>query len=74
MRGFFTFLHYFSSSAKLDIHSEDCEKLNFKCAIRLPRKDDKWLSFDNQCRKERIPFVIYTDLECAVEKTDKYLT
>ncbi|XP_011050553.1 PREDICTED: uncharacterized protein LOC105143767 [Acromyrmex echinatior] len=49
-------LHYFGSSAKLDIHIVDCGKLN---AIRLPSEDDKWLSFSNHCRKERIPFVVY---------------
>ncbi|XP_018343250.1 PREDICTED: uncharacterized protein LOC108749198 [Trachymyrmex septentrionalis] len=59
-------LYYFSSSAKLEIHSEDCGKLN-DCAIRLPSEDDKWLSFDNHSRKER-PFIIYANLECALEK------
>ncbi|KYM97002.1 hypothetical protein ALC62_12326, partial [Cyphomyrmex costatus] len=54
-------LHYFSSSAKLELHSVDCGKLN-DCAIRLPSEDDK---------KERVPFVVYADLECALEKMDK---
>ncbi|KYN14562.1 hypothetical protein ALC57_13224 [Trachymyrmex cornetzi] len=63
-------LHYFDSSAKLEIHTEDCGKLN-DCAIRLPSEDDKWLSVRNHCRKERVPFVVYADLQCALEKTDK---
>ncbi|XP_018393244.1 PREDICTED: uncharacterized protein LOC108772246 [Cyphomyrmex costatus] len=63
-------LHYFGSSAKLDLHSVDCGKLN-DCAVRLPSEDDKWLSFRNHCRKERVPFVVYADLECSLEKTDK---
>ncbi|XP_011054553.1 PREDICTED: uncharacterized protein LOC105146165 [Acromyrmex echinatior] len=33
-------LHYFSSSTKLEIRSEDCGKLN-DCPIRLPSEDDK---------------------------------
>ncbi|KYN06856.1 hypothetical protein ALC62_02240 [Cyphomyrmex costatus] len=41
------------------------------CAIRLPSEDDKWLEFKNHCRKERVPFVVYADLECALEKTAK---
>ncbi|XP_011069238.1 PREDICTED: uncharacterized protein LOC105155048 isoform X1 [Acromyrmex echinatior] len=57
-------LHYFSSNAKLENHAIDCEKLN-NCAIRLPSKDDKWLSFGNYIRKERIPFVVYTDLNAS---------
>ncbi|XP_018404835.1 PREDICTED: uncharacterized protein LOC108781382 [Cyphomyrmex costatus] len=63
-------LHYFSSSAKLELHSVDCGKLN-DCAIRLPSEDDKWLEFKKHCRKERVPFVVYADLECALEKMDK---
>ncbi|XP_070171330.1 uncharacterized protein [Polyergus mexicanus] len=34
----------------------------------LPTKDDKWLEFRNYSRKERLPFVVYADLECALEK------
>jgi len=47
----------------------DCEQMN-DCAIRLPSEDDKWLSFKNHCRKERMPFVVYADLECTLEKTE----
>jgi len=47
----------------------DCGQLN-DCAIRLPSEDDKWLSFKNHCRKERMPFVVYADLECILEKTE----
>ncbi|KYM99962.1 hypothetical protein ALC62_09278 [Cyphomyrmex costatus] len=59
-----------SSSAKLELHSVDCGKLN-DCAIRLLSEDDKWLEFKKHCRKERVPFVVYADLECALEKMDK---
>ncbi|XP_011706256.1 PREDICTED: uncharacterized protein LOC105461459, partial [Wasmannia auropunctata] len=45
-------LHYFGSSEKLEAHTIDCGKTN-NCAIRLPSEDDKWLSFNNNCRKER---------------------
>jgi len=62
-------LHYFNSNEKLEVHSTDCSKMN-DCAIRLPDKNDKWLSFKNYCRKERVPFIVYADLECILEKTD----
>ncbi|KYN32582.1 hypothetical protein ALC56_13063 [Trachymyrmex septentrionalis] len=32
--------------------------------------EDKWLSFGNHCRKKRILFVVYANLECALEKID----
>ncbi|XP_025073986.1 uncharacterized protein LOC112552598 [Pogonomyrmex barbatus] len=57
-------LHYFSSSEKLQSNTTDCEKK--QCAIRLPSEDDKWLEFKNHTNKERLPFVIYTDLECVL--------
>ncbi|XP_011706368.1 PREDICTED: uncharacterized protein LOC105461564, partial [Wasmannia auropunctata] len=61
-------LHYFGSSEKLEAHMIDCGKMN-NCAIRLPSEDDKWLCFNNNNRKEQMPFV-YADLECILEKTD----
>ncbi|XP_077255143.1 uncharacterized protein LOC143893522 [Temnothorax americanus] len=62
-------LHYFHSSEKLEAHGVDCREIN-NCAIRLPSEDDKWLRFKNHSRKERVPYVVYADLECALEKTD----
>jgi len=44
----------------------DCREMN-DCAIRLP-SDDKWMSFSNHNRKERVPFIIYADLECIWRK------
>ncbi|XP_036139042.1 uncharacterized protein LOC118644501 [Monomorium pharaonis] len=41
------------------------------CAIQLPTEDEKWLSFRNINNKERVPFVVYADLECTLEKTEK---
>ncbi|EZA53823.1 hypothetical protein X777_06640 [Ooceraea biroi] len=58
---------YFSFNGRLKAHSVDCTKLN-DCAIVLPNEDDKWLRFGNHSRKERMPFVVYADLECALEK------
>ncbi|XP_036142333.1 uncharacterized protein LOC105836820 [Monomorium pharaonis] len=62
-------LHYFSSAEKLDAHDVVCTSLN-NCAIRLPGEDDKWLRFENHRNKERLPFVIYADLECVLRKTE----
>ncbi|XP_070166522.1 uncharacterized protein [Polyergus mexicanus] len=45
-----------------------------ECAIVLPTEDDKWLEFRNYCRKERFPFVVYADLECALEKKEEKRT
>ncbi|XP_072757729.1 uncharacterized protein [Anoplolepis gracilipes] len=55
-------MHYFHSVEKLQSHTVDCGKMN-DCAIRLPSDKDKWLAFTNYNRKERLPFVVYADLE-----------
>ena len=31
---------------------------------------DKWLTFGNYNQKERLPFVVYADLECVLAKID----
>jgi len=63
-------LHYFSSRDKLESHNVDCREM--KCAIRLPNDDEKWLNFSNH-RREWVPFIIYADLECTLEKSDSDL-
>ncbi|XP_026673634.1 uncharacterized protein LOC113464969 [Ceratina calcarata] len=60
-------LHYFCSSQKLETHTIRCKQMN-DCAIVLPNEEDKWLKFQNYFRKERLPFVVYADLECILEK------
>ncbi|XP_070169355.1 uncharacterized protein [Polyergus mexicanus] len=66
-------MHYFRTSDKLSTHSVDCERMN-ECAIVLPTKDDKWLEFHNYSRKERLPFVVYADLECVLKKKEERRT
>ncbi|XP_025262928.1 uncharacterized protein LOC112637416 [Camponotus floridanus] len=63
-------LHYFSSDDKLQSHTVDCREMN-DCAMRLPSDKDKWLQFNNFNWKERIPFVVYADLECVLAKTEE---
>ncbi|XP_070170415.1 uncharacterized protein [Polyergus mexicanus] len=58
-----------TSDDKLQSHIVDCREMN-ECAIRLPSDKDKWLAFNNYNRKERLPFVVYVDLECVLRKTD----
>ncbi|KYN09985.1 hypothetical protein ALC57_17889 [Trachymyrmex cornetzi] len=54
---------------RLQTHNVDCQKLN-DCAIRLPSKNDRWLEFSNHRNQERVPFVVYADLECVLQKTE----
>ncbi|XP_076671972.1 uncharacterized protein LOC143370803 [Andrena cerasifolii] len=62
-------MHYFGSVEKLEAHSLDCRQMN-DCAILLPSEGNNLLKFSNHCMKERLPFVVYADLECIIEKTE----
>ncbi|XP_076674650.1 uncharacterized protein LOC143372385 [Andrena cerasifolii] len=62
-------LHYFGNAEKLEAHTVDCREMN-DCAILLPSQDNNLLSFDGHGRKEGLPFVVYADLECILEKTE----
>ncbi|KYN02002.1 hypothetical protein ALC62_07195 [Cyphomyrmex costatus] len=49
----------------------DCARMNARmneCTVILSNENDKWLSFRNYNRKKRLPFVVYADLECILEK------
>ena len=62
-------MHYFASPEKLEAHSLDCGQMN-DCAILLPSEGNNFLKFNNHGMKERLPFVVYADLECIIEKTE----
>ncbi|XP_014478544.1 PREDICTED: uncharacterized protein LOC106746452 [Dinoponera quadriceps] len=74
-------LNYFYTRNKLIAHSVDCGVMN-DCVIILPDNENKWLShrnYDNENkwlshrnygRKERLPLVIYADMECILEKKE----
>ena len=36
----------------------------------MPPEDTKILEFNQYQKSDKTPFVIYTDLECLIEKTD----
>ncbi|KYN21235.1 hypothetical protein ALC57_06399, partial [Trachymyrmex cornetzi] len=50
------------SNEKLKTHEVDCLKMN-DCCIRLPSASEKWLEFSKHPNQERVPFIVYADLE-----------
>ncbi|XP_066592945.1 uncharacterized protein [Prorops nasuta] len=64
-------LHYFHTADKLQVHERDCVQLNDNIRVILPKNaEDCWVSFKNQKNSERVPFVVYADFECLLEKID----
>ncbi|XP_066600001.1 uncharacterized protein [Prorops nasuta] len=64
-------LHYFHTADKLQVHERDCVQLNDNIRVILPNNaEDCWVSFKNQKNSERVPFVVYADFECLLQKID----
>ncbi|KAK4884494.1 hypothetical protein RN001_000765 [Aquatica leii] len=60
-------LNYFTTQDILNKHKSYCMNSN-ECCVRLPKQSEKYLSFKNYRYQEKVPFVIYADLECILEK------
>jgi hypothetical protein len=51
----------------LEKHKSLCHYINKYC-VTLPQETEKYLSFKNHRYQEKVPFVIYADLESILEK------
>ncbi|KFM71739.1 hypothetical protein X975_17934, partial [Stegodyphus mimosarum] len=62
-------LLFFRNENALARHEELCS-LKKPCKVVMPSKNEKWLTFKNIKHSLHIPFVIYADFECIVQKVD----
>lgn len=62
-------LNHFSSEAFLVKHVGYCKNQN-TTRIELPNEKNKYLKFKNFHHREKVPFVVYADLECILEKVE----
>ena len=62
-------LHSFRAEDKLKSHEKVCKNKYF-CGIAMPSKKDKMLQFKQYKKSNKMPYIIYTDLESLIEKTD----
>lgn len=62
-------LNYFHSELLLQKHTVDCSNLN-KCRIEMPSDENKCIKFKNFQYQEMVPYVLYADLECILEKVE----
>ncbi|XP_050308625.1 uncharacterized protein LOC126745018 [Anthonomus grandis grandis] len=60
-------LNYFYSEQVLNKHMFACKKMN-KIKVSLPSEREKNISFSHFKNKEKVPFVIYADIESILEK------
>ena len=62
-------LHSFATENKSKPHKKLCENKDF-CNFIMPSEEAKILEYNQYQRSDKAPFIIYTDLECLVEKID----
>ena len=67
---FLNCLHSFRTKNKLEPHKKVCEKKNF-CNIVLPSEDTEILELNQYQKSDKVPFIIYADLQCIIEKIDE---
>ena len=64
-------LHSFTTEKRLKSHKKVCENKDF-CNILMPSEGTKILEFNQYQKSDKATFIIYADLECLIEKTDRY--
>ena len=61
-------LQCFSSERVLSNHKDICIQVNGTQAIKMPKKNNNILKFNNFHKQQPVPFVIYADFESILEK------
>ena len=63
-------LHSFRKKKQIVSHKKVCENKDF-FNIVMPSEGTKILGFNQYQKSDKSPFIIYADLECLIEKTDR---
>ena len=59
--------HSYRTSNKLESHKKICENHNYG-NIEMPTKNNDIIKYNQGEKSIKLPFVVYTDLECLLEK------
>ena len=57
----------YSTKNKLEKHKKICENHNY-CHVEMPTKDNNIIKYNQGEKSIKMPFTIYVDLECLLEK------
>ena len=60
-------LHSYRTKNKLEAHEEICENCDY-CHVETPTKDNNAIKYNQGEKSIKLPFVVYVDLECLLEK------
>ena len=59
--------HSYRTKNKLESHKKICENHDY-CHVEIPTKDSNIIKYNHGEKSMKLPFVIYADLECLLEK------
>ena len=59
--------HSYRTRNKLEAHKKICENHDY-CHVEMPTKDNNIIKYNHGEKFMKLPFVIYADLECLLEK------
>ena len=59
----------YSTKNKLEKHKKICENHDY-CHVEMPTKDNNIIKYNHGEKSIKMPFTIYVDLECLLEKMD----
>ena len=57
----------YSTKNKLEAHKKLCENHDY-CHVEMPTKDNNTIKYNQGEKSIKLPFVVYADLECLLEK------
>ena len=59
--------HVFRTKNNLEVHQKICENHDY-CHVEMPAKDNNIIKYNQEEKFIKLPFVVYADLECLLEK------
>ena len=59
--------HSYRTKNKLGAHEKICENRDY-CHVEMPTKDNNTIKYNQGEKSIKLPFVVYADLECLLEK------
>ena len=59
--------HSYRTENKLEAHKKICENHDY-CQVEMPTKNNNIIKYNHGEKSMKLPFVVYADLECLLEK------
>ena len=64
--------HAYRTKNKLEENKKICENRDY-CRVEMPTKDNNTIKYNHGEKSIKLPFVVYADLECLLEKNEYLL-